>query len=215
MIRTRINCQCVNVLDFFNARAYIQTMEPTWIEILRTLMERAGDNSYSLAEKTGISQPTINRILKGKHSEPTLSTAKAISKAYKILVSQLLGEMPIEFDEDGNNVEVFYVRNEKRKVLHKQVEEISEEHLEHAIGSLNYVKNLPAVGNQNNKEDDLVKEEITQASIQKNITNDRRKSGERRNPENADVDPPQGDKRKEQRRKSDWNPRGFTFFKSN
>ena len=107
-------------------------MDKIWIDILKTLMENAGDNEYSLADKAGISQPTINRILKGKHGEPKLSTLKKFADAYQIKISQLTGELPIDFGENGNVVEVFFVIHEERKILHRQADEIPEANINQA-----------------------------------------------------------------------------------
>lgn len=113
------------------------------MEILKRLMQNEGDTTYSLAEKTGISQPTISRILKGKHGDLKQSTLVSLAKAYNVKVSQLLGEIPIEIGIGGSQVEIFYVIDEERKVLHRQSDEIPQENLPQAKKLLDVVKELP------------------------------------------------------------------------
>jgi len=55
-------------------------------------MDERGDNAYSLAEKSGVPQPTIHRILSGIHGDPRTSTLAKIASAYKISVTKLRGD---------------------------------------------------------------------------------------------------------------------------
>lgn len=59
-------------------------------------MKAAGDNTYSLSEKSGIPAPTLNRLLNGKHKNPSVDNLLKIAKAYGINTSQLLGELPLQ-----------------------------------------------------------------------------------------------------------------------
>lgn len=61
-------------------------------DILKELMSRAGDNAYSLADRSGVPQPTIQRILSGKHGDPRSTTVKRLAAAYGVSESQLRGE---------------------------------------------------------------------------------------------------------------------------
>lgn len=65
-------------------------------ENLKKLMLKHGDNAYTLAEKSGVPQPTTDRFLSGKHGEPRSSTVRKWAEAYEITESQLRGDQPIE-----------------------------------------------------------------------------------------------------------------------
>lgn len=93
-------------------------------------MEIHGDNSYTLAEKTGISQPTINRILTGEHENSRLNTFIKIAEAYQVKLSQLIGEIPLEFDSSGEPVEIFYTSNKKLKILYKTTSQADDEKID-------------------------------------------------------------------------------------
>ena len=62
-------------------------------------MTAFGDNTYGLSEKTGIPPPTINRIINGKHKNPSVDNLLKIAQAYGVNTSQLLGELPLEIDK--------------------------------------------------------------------------------------------------------------------
>lgn len=64
-------------------------------EILKELMAQAGDNAYSLEEKSGVPQPTTQRFLSGNHGEPRSSTVRKWAHAYGLSESQLRGDEPI------------------------------------------------------------------------------------------------------------------------
>ena len=71
-------------------------------KILKSIMDKYGDNDHSLSAKCGVPQPTINRFLTGKHGEPRESTVKKIASAYSLTSSQLRGDVPISFlNEDS------------------------------------------------------------------------------------------------------------------
>lgn len=61
-------------------------------EILKLKMDGAGDNPYSLSEKSGVPQPTIQRILSGQHDDPRSSTVKKLADAYGLSTGELRGE---------------------------------------------------------------------------------------------------------------------------
>ncbi len=83
-------CQYVVAFDHENTAAYGSGMGIK--DILADMMEMAGDNAYSLSDKSGVPQPTINRILTGTHGDPRSKTVKALAKAYGVTESQLRGE---------------------------------------------------------------------------------------------------------------------------
>ncbi len=57
------------------------------------LMANHGDDAYSLAEKSGVPQPTTHRFLSGKHGDPRSSTVKKWASAYGITESELRGDL--------------------------------------------------------------------------------------------------------------------------
>jgi len=80
-------------------------------ELLKHLMDQAGDNSNSLARKTKVPQPTLYRFLSGTATEPRVSTFEPIAKHYgvpvEIFLSDkaraefLLGQRPAAQSPDG------------------------------------------------------------------------------------------------------------------
>lgn len=68
-------------------------------EILEKLMSSNGLNPTRLAAASGIPQPTIQRIIKGRHNTVNLETASALAQYFKITVSQLIGEIPLDVSE--------------------------------------------------------------------------------------------------------------------
>src|SRR6188768_1492151 len=113
-----------------------------WIKIIRNLMKKAGHNDYNLADRSGISPATINRILNGKHPHPRIETLSQIAKSYNLLTSQILGEVEIDYDND-RAVELFFAVNDRRKILHRMIEKMPEVRLEHAIRLLQVVADIP------------------------------------------------------------------------
>jgi phage repressor protein C with HTH and peptisase S24 domain len=67
-------------------------------EILAKEMEKHGDDAYSLAEKSGVPQPTTQRFLSGVHKSANAETVKKWAKAYGLTESQLRGDMPIGYE---------------------------------------------------------------------------------------------------------------------
>jgi len=70
-------------------------MNDKGISILKKLMEDHKHSPYDLADISGITQPTIHRFLTGQ-TDMNSNTARKIAAAYKITVSQLRGETPLE-----------------------------------------------------------------------------------------------------------------------
>lgn len=71
-------------------------MKETTSEILKKLMDRHGHNAYDLEERSGVPQPTINRILTGKHGEPRKNTLDKLAKVYGLQAAHLRGEIPLD-----------------------------------------------------------------------------------------------------------------------
>ena len=62
---------------------------------LNRLMSANGDNAYTLSERSGVPQPTIQRFLSGKHGEPRSSTVQKWARVYEVTESQLRGDSSI------------------------------------------------------------------------------------------------------------------------
>lgn len=89
--------QYVCVFDLKNTGAYVPRMLR---EILKALMEDAGDDAYSIEEKTAnngekVPQPTTHRFLSGQHGEPRSSTVRKWASVYGLTESQLRGDTPL------------------------------------------------------------------------------------------------------------------------
>jgi phage repressor protein C with HTH and peptisase S24 domain len=87
--------------------------------ILKFLMDKHGDDAYTLAEKSGVPQPTTQRYLSGKHGEPRISTVKKWADAYGIREGQLLGFEPLDTlpTEGYTNLVVHSFQKDKEKDL--------------------------------------------------------------------------------------------------
>lgn len=66
---------------------------------LKQLLHDANLTEAELARRTGIPQPMVNRLAKGKNKNPKLETLKPIIDYFSITFSQLLGEQPLELNE--------------------------------------------------------------------------------------------------------------------
>lgn len=64
--------------------------------ILKTLMDRAGDNAHDIFRKTGIQPSTIYRYFQNEKSDLKSETVKKLARLYGITESQLRGDVPIE-----------------------------------------------------------------------------------------------------------------------
>lgn len=85
--------QYVRVFDGKNTRTYGAPMKLR--DILKALMGFAGDDAYTLQEKSKVPQPTTQRFLSGSHGEPRSSTVQKWALAYGITESQLRGDVPL------------------------------------------------------------------------------------------------------------------------
>ena len=113
-----------------------------WIKIIKTLMNKAGHNDYNLAELSGISHATINRIVNGKHPHPRIETISRIARSYNLLTSQIVGEVEIDYEND-QAVELFFAINNRRKILHRMIDKMPEVRLEHAIKLMQVISDIP------------------------------------------------------------------------
>ncbi|MFF2650544.1 helix-turn-helix transcriptional regulator [Streptomyces sp. NPDC058045] len=63
------------------------------VDRLRDLARKQGDESqYAIAKRTGLSEPTVSKIVSGKH-RPRLETLLIIRRAYGCTVDELIEEM--------------------------------------------------------------------------------------------------------------------------
>lgn len=73
--------------------------------VLKELMVRAGDggepmSQHSLANATGVPQPTISRILSGKHAKPYLQNVLDLCQYFHVTVEQMIGAEPLDRPQD-------------------------------------------------------------------------------------------------------------------
>ena len=188
---------------------------------IKKLRESRGFSQKFVAKKVGVSRVAVTKWESGATANLKLDNLMNLCDLLQVSVKELIygeesepirGQLNDEKrDEDFSlNKRFAETENPIKKSMIDMILSLDDRvDMEYVSKSLNYAvelvaKNLPPL------ESNLTHNEECKPE-------DRRKSEERRNPENADVEPPEGDKRKEQRRKrnSDWNPRGFTFFKSN
>ena len=71
---------------------------------MRKSMVRMGWNASTLAEKCGIPQPTVTRFLSRSTDSLRLDNLQMIAFCLKTSVGALLGEVPLEADEDSVRV---------------------------------------------------------------------------------------------------------------
>ncbi|MFA6051541.1 MAG: LexA family transcriptional regulator [Methylobacter sp.] len=85
--------QCANVFVETNTFAHTYKMS-TLQEILEEEMTRQRLNDYDLEAKSKVPQPTIQRIRRGKHSDPRSSTVKKLAFGLGLTEAQLRGIEP-------------------------------------------------------------------------------------------------------------------------
>ena len=93
-------------------------------ENLRTLMEKNGENPNSLSKKTGVTQPTIFRILEGTSKDPRRSNIEKLARFFGTTVESLYGKnltpsvnetmadysvapLPVACDKPSNRYDLF------------------------------------------------------------------------------------------------------------
>ncbi len=73
---------------------------------LKTLLQEQGLTASSLARITGIGQPVIHRMLSGTTDNPKVATLSPIAKYFKISISQLIGDSPLQTSSNHQNNEL-------------------------------------------------------------------------------------------------------------
>lgn len=74
--------------------------------VLKSLLQSYGLNEVELANKSGISQATINRIMNGANPDPKISTIIPIANYFGVTIGQLIGSEPL-FNEDKSTISRF------------------------------------------------------------------------------------------------------------
>lgn len=69
-------------------------MSRTIADRVRAGMEAKGWSAYDLEEASGISQPTIHRILSGQHTDPRINTVFKLAEALGVSEAELRGLVP-------------------------------------------------------------------------------------------------------------------------
>lgn len=90
IIRKHTNSQYANVLLKSNTLTYDYKMNDLIKNIQRIMAEKQWNN-YDLEKYSGVPQPTIFRILNGKHKDPRTSTIKKIAEALGVNEFELRG----------------------------------------------------------------------------------------------------------------------------
>lgn len=76
----------------------------TICDVLRELMDQEIDGhgrpitQTALSERTGVPQPTISRIRKGKHQDPERETVERLANYFGVTAAQMRGEEPLILD---------------------------------------------------------------------------------------------------------------------
>lgn len=60
--------------------------------LLQLLMDAHGDNQYTLSAKSGVPQPTVGRMLSGKHADPRSATVRKVASAYNLKEAHIRGD---------------------------------------------------------------------------------------------------------------------------
>lgn len=85
-------------------------------ERLEHLIKVRDLNPTSLAALSGVPQPTIWRFLKGKNKTMTITRLQAIAVKLETTVSVLIGEQPLEMNENKRRVFIAMDNMEPYKV---------------------------------------------------------------------------------------------------
>lgn len=68
-------------------------------EIIQLLKGKANITSdHELARECGVAQPVLHKYLSGKTAEMEMTSYRKIAAFFKVTVSQLLGETPLDYD---------------------------------------------------------------------------------------------------------------------
>lgn len=71
-------------------------------EVLASLLENKKISEAELSRKTGVSQPTIHRLLSGATPDTRISTIKAIANFFEVTIGQLTGDEPLSMMSQSN-----------------------------------------------------------------------------------------------------------------
>jgi len=78
-----------------------------WNFVRGALQKVIGEKGWShnlIAEKSGVPQPTISRFINGESKAMELENLSAICKALGVSVAEVIGERPIELDDNARRV---------------------------------------------------------------------------------------------------------------
>lgn len=81
--------QCASVFDSLNTLAY--GLEMSVKDVLEHEMTKRGLNAYDVERLSGVTQPTISRILSGKHDDPRTSTVQKLARAFGLTEYEMRG----------------------------------------------------------------------------------------------------------------------------
>lgn len=106
--------QYQNAFVIDNTLPYSFAMKNITATILDKLMKDHGHNAYDLERLSGVPQPTIHRILRGKHGEPRKSTLDRIAVVYGLTAGHLRGEIPID---EQKNAKTYVVSDPAKQAI--------------------------------------------------------------------------------------------------
>lgn len=99
-MRESIGCQDA---PMFCSVPHNAGMYRTLGERLDALCKARGLSHNELARRCGISQPSISRIVANEQN-PTLETVEAMARHLQATVSQLVGEAPLDVQDDAGQI---------------------------------------------------------------------------------------------------------------
>ncbi len=107
-----------------------------WLDYIKKRKKEQGFTNEALAEKSGISVGTLNKLLSGASQDPKLSTLLPLANALACTLDDMLGMaketlpvLPIELakkytelDEDGKEAVAYTINKEYARILKEQTE---------------------------------------------------------------------------------------------
>jgi phage repressor protein C with HTH and peptisase S24 domain len=107
-----------------------------WLDYIKKRKKEQGFTNEALAEKSGISVGTLNKLLSGASQDPKLSTLFPLANALGCTLDDMLGmaketlpTLPaelakkyIELDEDGKEAVAYTINKEYARILKEQTE---------------------------------------------------------------------------------------------
>lgn len=82
-------------------------------DVLKKLIKFHGHEEQDLVKLSGVTQPTINRILNARHASARSDTVEKLAEAYGLTGSHIRGDIPIDYLNNANDF------NDKEKVSGK------------------------------------------------------------------------------------------------